>query len=326
MIFDSSHPANETVSQIISKILFLFFIFYHRSNYLDLLAPLLFTPSVVNGIIALMKALRRWLFLSLPCLLLTLLAPAVRAQLYSETFTNNTGGNYMTATSSWYTYAGATATNLSNYMPATNTISNTVDYAGISNAAGNPKDTKGYLFFVNNATPAQTFGSVHTFGAGLTLTNGDSITWTMGNNKTTASVRILLQIGGDGSVGSGTWVASNSPKNNTTAYLSAANFSDAQTADVTFSLNFSTTASNWSSFTLDPTGGSMSLGTTLSSDLASSTITGIGFYVVDASNTVVRVDTLQIIPEPTAVALLVFSFGTLLLGTHRRTRRIEIAQ
>ncbi|PAW75730.1 MAG: hypothetical protein B9S32_17460 [Verrucomicrobia bacterium Tous-C9LFEB] len=271
-----------------------------------------------------MKALRRWPYLSVLCLLLLTflsLAPAAHAQLYSETFNNSGGSNLMTATSSWYTYAGATATNLSNYMPATNTISNTVDYAGISNANGNPKDTKGYLFFVNNATPAQTFGSVHTFGTGLTLANGDSITWTMGNNKTTATVRLLLQIGGDGSIGSGTWVASNSTKNNSTAYVTAASYSDAQTSDVTFSVNYSSTASNWSAFTLDPTGGSMSLGSTLSSDLSSSTITGIGFYVVDSSASVVRIDTLQIIPEPTSIALLVFSFGTLLLGSGRRTRR-----
>lgn len=270
-----------------------------------------------------MKAPHRWitaLLTPLVLLAVILMSTPLQAQLYTENFNNTSGSNTNSASVGWNSYFTTSATDFSNLSAAS--LSGTVDYVTISNADGNPMGVKGYLAFANNVTTTNaSFASVKAFASGLDLANGYTISWTEGNNNSSAAVRLLLQIGGTGTVGSGTWVASTSTFTTSSANLcvTAASFSAAVTANLTKTVTFSTDKALWSSFTLNPTS-SMTLGSALTSDLSSSTITGIGFYLYDTTQSVVRLDSLQIVPEPTTYALVGAAALFLLISVSHKRR------
>lgn len=236
--------------------------------------------------------------------------PAWGQTLYSETFTNSGASSKSVSAfnPSWHSYEGTAATDISSTSSGTN------DYTAIT--ATDAYGT-GYLAV---ASATQNYSVVGAFASGFVVPTGSTISWTMGNSKTAATVRLVIQIGGDGSVGSGTWYASTSTFSNTTAVGSAMAFETA-TSGVAFSLNFTTTASAWQTLTLSP-GSTMSLGSNPTSNLASSTITGIGFYVNNQSSSD-RIDNLTVtaVPEPSASALLglgALGLGGLLFRERRR--------
>ncbi len=202
-----------------------------------------------------------------------LLFPIVKLHsetIFSEKFTNTLpSGNMYLSAFGWTGYKDANAANLP------------VTLAYIPQNLGNPNTEKGYLAFVPSTTG--TFAAVKTF-SGMDV--ADCVfAWSMGNTNTTATVRLLVKVGSS-------WYASSEVFSNTSTYTPTT-FASTTTGDVLRSLAFSTAAANWRAFTLTP-GSTMSLGATLSNDLASSEITGIGFYVSAPGSAVVRLDSLGI--------------------------------
>ena len=200
--------------------------------------------------------------------------------LYSEYFTNTApSGNMYLVNFGWTGYIHSNATTV------------TASNAYIPNLAGNPAPDKGYLSLSGLST---TYGLTETFSS--IDAAGSEITWSMGNSATSTTVRLLVQSDSN-------WYASSQLFSNATAYASQAAFSAATTSDVLRSLTFSTAAANWQSFTLNP-GTEMSLGSVIGSDLSSSQITGIGYYVTTTSGTT-RLDSLVVtVPEPSTATLL----------------------
>lgn len=263
-----------------------------------------------------MKTIRVYSSTLLPCLAFFVLASGVfsaQGALYSETFDNTTGSNKTAGQVGWSAFVGSTAIDLTNVAGVTNT-----DYVADASAAGNPNTPNGFIFANNGATLNQKFALVDTLlGSIVNLTNGDSITWTMGNNSTTATAQILIQIGGDGTVGSGTWYVSSTTFRDLTGHDSTA-FKNATESSVTSTLTFSSSMTAWKEFTLN-SGSSMAVGNTLTADLSSTTITGIGFYLVDGNTgSSMRLDNLQVIPEPGVLALVLSGGLAGVLAVRRR--------
>ncbi len=219
---------------------------------------------------------------------------------YEQYFTNtsaplaNQPVNYV-GWSSYLTTATQSALNISN-------TTSTTPWTGISSAVGNPSGTNGYLALVNYATTASM--SAVTTGLSLNLTGATTVTWNM-NSNVAMGVRFLVQIGGD-------WYASDSLISTPTAAVNTT-FSDVGTA-AQVSFAFNSLKTTWRNFTLVDGGssgaGAMSLGSaTLSSDLDTSLVTGIGFY--QTGGAISRIDSLVIstVPEPGTWALLVLSIS-----------------
>lgn len=247
-------------------------------------------------------------------LILVQAAVTVRGALYTETFENPaTGANMQTSAIGWSVYAGSTAIN--NSTTTSSGSSPFHDYAAVS--------TSDFLFVNNAVTLNQSFAAVHEFGAGLTIKSGDTFSWQMGNATTAATAQIMIQTGGN-------WYVSTSVKQNTkvngyssgTEFINAVN---ASSADVSFSLAFDPSTAAWKTVTLTD-GVELSIGSTITNPFSSTTtITGIGFYLVDAGASIgqsMRIDTLQIVPEPGTLALAGLG-GMLLVVSARRQRRCE---
>ncbi|PAW75732.1 MAG: hypothetical protein B9S32_17470 [Verrucomicrobia bacterium Tous-C9LFEB] len=266
-----------------------------------------------------MKATTRFLALAplfLAVLLLTSLP--LPAQLYLQNFTNVNGSSSNTNSGSvgWSTYF-ATSTQSTSIVNQTTLSTFSGDYSAITNGLSNPSSAGyGFLAFVTNNSTTGVFGSVTSLGSGISVANGTSINWVMGNNNTQSKIRLLVQV-------DGFWYASSTTFSNisTNTVSSAATFKDANIVTNTYGLNFSTTAANWTSFTLDPGNATMSLGTQMATDLTSNLLTGIGFYAVDTGTAVVRLDTLQIVPEPTTYALIGLGIAVLGLSLRHRASR-----
>ncbi len=226
-------------------------------------------------------------FLIMVCLsLLTASKSFCATVIYNEQFDNSTGTSFAVSTIGWSSYLGSTASNISTQVNAT----------VISAATGNPSaDGTGYFGFIGSGTyPAHTgtLSFLTTFSA--VDIAGSTITWTMANGSTAPMVQLLIQVNGN-------WYVSNQSFSNTETYTS---ISTPSTASILQTLTFSTQASAWSAFTLTPWS-SMSVGSVLSSDLSSSSITGIGFYLSNAADATVRIDSLTVtVPEPGTIGLL----------------------
>ncbi|PAW79502.1 MAG: hypothetical protein B9S32_02890 [Verrucomicrobia bacterium Tous-C9LFEB] len=241
------------------------------------------------------------------------LPAVVRGSVVYEQYFTNTSlplGNQPVSYSGWSSYvttATQSALNISN-------TTTTTPWTGISSALGNPNSSNGYLAFVNYATTASI--SAVTTGLSLNLTGATTVTWNM-NSNVAMGVRFLVQIGSN-------WYASDSLIATPTAAVNTT-FSDVGTA-AQVSFAFNSLKTTWRDFTLIDGGstgtGAMALGsTTLSSDLDTSLVTGIGFYQTGGG--VTRIDSLVIstVPEPGTWALLVLSvsLGIILTRMRRRT-------
>lgn len=243
------------------------------------------------------------------------------AAIFTEDFNHATSSpNLAVSTEGWSAYMGAGATNVSTVGDP-----NSGDAIAISGSSSYPPyvgspTTYGALYAANRSTVNLPSAAVTTFTSATTLnlTAGNSISWNMGNSTTTPSVRLMIQLGGDGSVGSGSWYASSLSFSNSSNFSLFSDFANA-TSGVSFSLNFSTLATDWRSVTLNP-GTELSLGSTLGANLSSTTITGIGFYMVNGStlNSNIRLDNLTVVPEPTTAALAMGALGLLALVVRRR--------
>lgn len=251
------------------------------------------------------RSLLRYASLALATSLMTL-ANQARAD-YQETFTHTSVDNLSVGTLGWSGYLGANATDVTNLAPSGN------QYLGIANSVGNPGPGKGFIAVLNNVASASSFA---TFTTGLNLAGADTISWNMNAGWAAYSpVRVLVQVGGSWYASNQTFVA--------TSTSSAANFQFATPEQVAKSLTFTTSASAWRSFTIDP-GVSMSVGgTTLGADLSTATVTGIGFYVDAIANSLVRIDTVAVstsaIPEPSTCATLAgAAIGSLVILRRRR--------
>jgi hypothetical protein len=242
-------------------------------------------------------------------LTLVVASPVYGQVLYQENFNNSSGANQAVNAGGWQGFAGPSAT------VVTSSMSSPSGDVFIAGGNGNPSPPAGYLASANS--PSGNFITVvNTFTNGITIPNmvGNEITFRMGNSSTDALVRIVIQIGGDGSVGSGSWYA-NSGAWFTNAGYTAATFSSADPSAVTFGINVGP-ADVWRPLTLVP-GSTMSLSTSTTT-IATSTITGIGF-IISGSNQVVRIDNLTVVPEPGTVSMLALG-GLMIFGLLRRRR------
>ncbi len=236
-----------------------------------------------------------------------LTSTATAQVLYQEDFTrSNVGGNNPVNTIGWNAYYTANATDIS----AGNTL------VAITPVAGNPNTSFGALFAA--PTGSQNFAMVETFASPLAvpIDGSGQISWTMGNTNVSSTVRLLIQLNGNGSVTSGSWIASIATFSNG-GYSTFSSFSSAATQDVTFGMAFTQAKESWQNFTLNP-GVEMSRGVNpLLNDLTATQITGIGFYVISTNGNNVRLDTLTVVPEP-STAILAGVSGLLFLALRRR--------
>lgn len=270
------------------------------------------------------------------CLLLGILALGAspgRAQQFISTFSTAPSGNTALSLYGWQAYGGAsTAATYSN----TAVQSGGLGYTAVSGGTGTGNPNPGFMY-ANGGTDIPVFALVQTFGAGsaLTLNTGTAITFTMGNSNVNSYVSLMIQVGGDGTAGSGTWytttnkffdggLAHGGSTIGTTTHDSST-FPTASTASVTYEFDYSATASVWRTLTLTP-GTSLSIGAigSVTTNLPSTaTITGFGFYVNPggATNQTVRLDNIQIaaVPEPKGAAYLGFAgIGLALLAWRSR--------
>ncbi|PAW76788.1 MAG: hypothetical protein B9S32_13705 [Verrucomicrobia bacterium Tous-C9LFEB] len=239
---------------------------------------------------------------------LGLTAVSMSAALYTENFTNTTSGNQAISTVGWTGYYTTSATNVSAIV-----MGSGADTWGLSNTYGNPiANGQGYLFTLNSSYSQQIFAAYDSTFTAMDMT-GTSITWNMGNASNIPKIYVLIQV-------AGSWYASTTSFSTPSGY-SAGSFNSA-TSGVTYSLNFTTDKSAWRNFTLVENS-SMGLGAALTSDLPSSSITSIGYFIdytgVTGTGSAVRIDTLQIIPEPVVATLLLLGIG-LVSGRQLRSR------
>ncbi|MBN8709342.1 MAG: PEP-CTERM sorting domain-containing protein [Verrucomicrobia bacterium] len=250
----------------------------------------------------------------LPAVALLLTLACSHAQvIYQELFNNTAGSNQSESTIGWTSYWGSTGT----------IITAEIDKTFIAPLGGNPSTPNGYLALNNSSLSpnfANSFAMVENFSSALNIA-GSTVTWTMGNNSTAMTARLLIQIGGDGTAGSGAWYASSQAFSNSIVYNSQPAFATATTSSVTQTLAFSTAAADWRSFTLTP-GTTMSLGSVLGSDLSSSQITGIGLLVATPNSSVIgRFDTLTVtVPEPSSIAMFAGGLAFVLFGYRARCK------
>ncbi len=239
---------------------------------------------------------------------LGLTAISMSGALYTENFTNSGSGNQAISTVGWTGYYSTSATNVSSIVTGTG-----ADTWGISSTYGNPiANGLGYLFTLNGSYSQQIFAAYDSTFTAMDMT-GTSITWNMGNLSNVPKIYVLIQV-------AGSWYASTTSFSTPNGY-SAGSFNSA-TSGVSYNLNFTTDKSAWRNFTLVENS-SLALGTALTSDLPSSTITSIGYFIdytgVTGTGSAVRIDTLQIIPEPAVTALVLLGIG-LMTGRRLRSR------
>lgn len=252
------------------------------------------------------KAYQHWRLLTACGFFVLMTALAEAGVIFQDTFTNpgTSQQNLTTYGNGWAAYAGTSGADITSID---GTASN--DSVAVSNLD--------YLFSANNAVAAQSFAAIDTFSA-ISVANGSTISWYMGNNSELTTVRLLVKVGGN-------WYASSVAFQNTSTnkYSTGSAFSTdvASTTAPSFSLTFSTDASNWRAFTLNPNS-SMQLGAQLASPLPTNDITGIGFYVTTAFSSPARFDSLLItsVPEPSVYALLALGLVSVVIFQKKRWR------
>ena len=229
--------------------------------------------------------------------------------IYREGFTNTSPPANQTASAAgWTAYSGAEADDLSNVVPLAGE-----NHVGLSfaNGTGNPA-IPGYLFSAAVANSANVFVAFETFAPAML----ESVTWKMGNTDSGTVVRLLVQQ-------NGSWYASDSAYS-TSEFANAALF---QAAPETKTFVFSPSAAHWRPLSLAP-GRALSLGgSPLAADLASATITGLGFYIshrATPASAATRIDDLiargSSLPSPSVPS----SYGSRLMNNLQAGRRQTI--
>lgn len=253
-------------------------------------------------------------------------SPAQSQVLYSQTFDyTNAAASGSASLFGWNAYAGSSAVDLTTGKTTTSaTDVNSNATAGFSTkiygALGSPHDTQGYLAldYDNNTSGGSIGINAAAVKTGLSLSNVNTITWQSsrsGSYSIPPTTRLLVQVGG-------AWYASEATYASATTYTGADLNQRMASAD-SFSLS-SATATTWRVLTLTP-GSQLSLASsTTTLDLASSVVTGVGFYTeIGTRFNSVNIDTLIVssVPEPGSLALLGLGMTGLSL-VRRRLRRI----
>ncbi len=229
--------------------------------------------------------------------------------IYSATYSNTTGSNQSVSSlgAGWASYYGSAGT-----------VTTTANWAALLTSASGTGDLSlGYARMnmgTYNATTSTTdrFSIVQT-GLSLDLGNGATISWDATAQVIYTRVQVLIQLNNSD------WYVSNTVFQPTNQGL---NWNNSTPSIYRESLTFSTAAAGWSAFSLVG-GNSMAIGSTLASDLPSSTVTGIGLYAYNtntAGGTALFLDTLTVsVPEPATTALFVMA-GCILLAAFRVKR------
>jgi hypothetical protein len=198
---------------------------------------------------------------------------------------DNTANTYRAASFiGWNTYHlnGSTVTDLTNTAPDGSTDGANQMGVGSSPGVGG---SLSYLFSISNGVN-QRFAAVES----VSLPATTSVTWQMGNNVESTTVRLLVR-------SAGAWYATQTPYSTPNTTLAQFQGSSATLVNV----NFST--ATWFSYDLS----TMVVGSTVVA-LPSTDLTGIGLHVLNtADNAVSRFDNLTVIPEPSGVLLGAFA-------------------
>lgn len=244
----------------------------------------------------------RILKLTLPVLFLTLAAQSSGAQVpvYTETFDNNTGSNQDFDTVGWSGVHSATGI----AYPTDNTNNETPI---ISSAASSTGSTPGYIFHntFEGKSPVMYYEDGLSLGAPAGGEVLDSVSFALRNVSTSQNIQIALEFG------MGNW------------YLSDTTFNNATSNVWTSNLVVDLSAETWKGLNVD-IGTDFSVGAAAAlPTLATSSLTGIGFFTASTSNNNnIRIDTLEVsavpVPEPATFAALT---GALALGMIMRRRR-----
>jgi hypothetical protein len=261
-----------------------------------------------------MKTLPKCLLLAATALLVAVTAASAATLVYEQPF-NRPSNGYI------YNIAGWNAWLTSSAVPiVTNNSGNLV----VQNSTGTGDGSNGRIYdnFSSVSGPHVIVGTglvdARTEDIGLDLSEGSyEIAFDTVQSATSGHVQLLVQVEEN-------W------------YIST-RFFDCKASDFTSTTYenyhqtfvFTTDAAAWSAFTLVPStgagteesphNGTLAIGASLNSNLPSTTITGIGFYLTNTSSSGIniRIDTLTVtqlaaVPEPATTALILG--GALLLG------------
>lgn len=220
--------------------------------------------------------------------------------IYQQHFVNSGSGNtYVGTIAGWSAYMTTSNSAALNVTTGSTAVTNPIPMLSSVNG--------GYLAFNSNAT-ANTTMSAFVTGLNLDLTTNGVITWNMNGSNTSDNIRLLVQVGGN-------WYASD--------LMPVSSGLSSNISSFTSTLNFSTMASNWRTFSITE-GSSISLGSSaITQDLPSSIVTGIGYYF--NGNGTVRIDDLSVsaVPEPGTWALFLLSIS-LGAALNRARRRVTL--
>lgn len=242
---------------------------------------------------------------------------------YEQPF-NRPSYGYIDNISGWDAYRGATAADVGHNAGGNPTVQN-------SEGTGDGSNGRIYAQYGQGAPLAIVGTSL--VDKRTNLTNFDfsigqyEIGFDTVQSSTVGRVQLLIKIDSN-------WYISNQT---VTPYNTGSKGFEVTTyANYHVTFNFTADKSAWSSFTLIPStgdgtitphNGTMAIGSSLTSNLTSTNVTGIGFYLTNTHSTngvTLRLDTLTIsqvsVPEPTTCALLLG--GIILMGvTLRRIRQ-----
>jgi len=205
--------------------------------------------------------------------------------IYRELFWNESTSNIPLADRGWMVYETGGVVVPGNRQVISGSIGNLSSLQNIN--AGDidptPEDNRGLAVAFNAVNTYFFFTNEHSIDLGSTTI--DEINWFQGPNTLSES-RVAIQINGQWYVSTATFEGPN---------IGSSNNFPTQAEKKTFT--FSTAAADWQELNFTA-GSQLSLGSVLSSDLPTGTITGFGLYCNDANGFTMRFDSYQIEGTP----------------------------
>lgn len=204
-----------------------------------------------------------------------LLAASAQTEVFREDFQREAkGGNWSLSKAGWCAFLGPLAEDIS----GADANAGSADFAAITNLPGNPSDQTGALFLRNDLTKNQIFAVVRTFESPLDLPPNGVFRWAMGNQDPEATVSVVIQLGGNGTVESGRWLASRAVARSEAKFSQFQEFSEADDDKVRQEVSFGKDSAGWDELTLLP-GKTLERSGGTWNEQPITAITGIGFYV-----------------------------------------------